>query len=1263
MSGAHALELRLARDRDAGRRCARLRASLAACAALVALSAGCTGPQAIDAPDLDVVARTRSAKLDLFEPARAARAHLDLAWLCLLHGVDCASLEGHAEAAVEGAPDMALAQLTRALARQPGADVRRRATAWLDLVLWAQAEPHGPDLTTLGLEALARLARRDRSGVRAAVSAHTLRGEDLRRLAGRAPGGGGATAALRRARRAAALASWAPKPAAALGPRPTVTLAPTVHDRRLYAGLRGAPTQGAVAQGTATPVHLRAGLWRARLPLPDGPGAYAVRLRFPAGARGTLLLSADVPLVTWTARGVRTVLAPGGAPLALPRTSDAPVRLRVALAREGASLRVALVPAPSGPTGDAGARPTQAPAGSGLPLRVVSAVLSRQGDAHAWLAKRFPAGPLAGLLALERGGPGALAAGDTSGLDATAGLAPAAWLDRVLDHLPHHVDARIDRATRARDESQTGLARRLTSPLRRQAAQRPALARRADLWLEVAAQRQVDGLGDLATRASERARVAQPGDCGTWRRAAAVVTDALDRDGMRRLLAHRDTARCTTPLQRAELLGAAGQSARALDALALAARDPATRRRARARARQLTAHRPQAAPWAWRGAPVAARAARLAGRALTQGRPAKARAAWTRVLLGRGASPEERRHAWLLGGRAPWQGLAVDGEAWVRAHPAKGAARSAVTWLLDHEVVVPLPGGGALRRVHQIVRVHSAGAAEAVGEINVPASSELVLARTHTTDGRLLSPADTPDKESVSLREVTPGAAVEYVQVQFVAPDDVATGATRLPTFLLQSPDGPVIESRYQVLDRPAASRKAARPGAPAQAPLEVAVAPAPGAPKPVTGRHRGWRLRTWTLRQARRFRLEPRSNQAAWHLAAVRATTHATRESVVGPWVDALEAYAAKPAPALAPWVRKARAAGRDPARWQTLIHELAATVSHKRVGTRPGDPATALGEGSGDRASLLVAVARAAGVPACLVRVRPWSRQPSPTQERWGAPAPRDYGLAAVTLDLRGGRVWVDPAVDGGLLNYLRAGLRRRPALRVGCDPKLPVALTTPDVGAPLDRRDVSVALRWEADGAVVATVRDTLRGVLAAVVRSMLRADDKAQHVAVLRQLTSAAFPGMKPAWIDVTGLNTADQTPLVLRYRVTAAAASQRRTRLRLGLTPYRLGRRYAALAQRRMTLRMGHALDVAVTLRVASAGGAVAPLLEAKASHRLVQVQRTTTVGDTWTLRYRLRSQMGLVVPAAYGAFARAARAVDRAEVVTLRREPGVAPRR
>ena len=612
-------------------------------------------------------------------------------------------------------------------------------------------------------------------------------------------------------------------------------------------------------------------------------------------------------------------------------------------------------------------------------------------------------------------------------------------------------------------------------------------------------------------------------------------------------------------------------------------------------------------------------------------------------MLGPGVDADLRLRALSLGAKPPWLAERHDGAALAAEHGEVDGAGASMAWLLNQELVVLLPGGGAIRRVHQVARVLDPEAAGRLGEVSVAADAVLELARTHSENGEILAPAHTPDKEARSLRGVVPGATVEFAEVQVVSTDDHASGATRLPVFVLGSADGPTLDSEL-ILYAP--------PGVQPQ--LEAS----PAAPRPEeTALDDGWRRLRYRAQGVARWQPEPRANRPERQLPTVRVTAGADVSAVVAQAEEVLAAHLQQRDPKLEAWVTKAKAAGDDAATWRALVALLLRSVADGDSKGLPGSPDRAARDGKGDRAALLWHLARRAGVTACLWRVAPWTREPP-----WQNADLDDYGLAAVSLQLRGpgGPVEVvyDPGVDGALPNVLRPGLRDRPALRLGCGGAR--QLRTPVLGAATDRRDIDIEVRWAEDGGVVAEGREQLRGVLAVVVRNLLNSGDPEASTAVLQQMTSASFPGMSATWVDQRGLDSDDQV-LDLRWRVEAPAEPTRRDQLTLGLSPYRLGREYAALPRRTFPLRVGHELDVGLRLTVVGGGGRIQGPEEVSIG---VPGLSYALVGQASAGRFRLeaalRVRMGLVAPAAYPAFAAAAHGIDRAEVVHLQR-PSAGP--
>ncbi len=1230
------------------------------------LIGGCGASTSVWTPDggTDGWAAERRAGLD--EPNERAQAHLDLAWACLLHARGCKGLAAHGDGAVRGAPDMALAQFTRALARQVEGDVGHRTQAWLDLMLWLDvgSRDHSPaldaDLTTAAAEAISRLAVRDRVAVRHRLGRAAWL---LQRSLTRGP-------VLHRWRRGGALAPLLPAATnKALAGSLHAPILPRLRygrlplHRRMYSGLAllGPPPW---RQGSATvralplsPVDARTApaLRHGRHLLPAaGPGVFGFtgRLEVPRSGERLLVIRCRRPLRVWLdGKELRAPSADGSRastqlrvhPVSLSAGAHR-LHLAIGLAASGEPLDVALL---DGGRKVPGRETAALRASWPGPARAVLAALVRGRGVASTLPPPWRSAPVAALLGLER----------PLGLD-VHDRATEPVLDRVLDAWPSHVDARIDRAGRAREAGNSALARRMLAPLVGAAANTVSLARRADLRLEQAWQHLVDGLGDLALGAVEELVERQPEDCRVWRQAVLVGQDTLDRAALRRLLKRAPDCPDSLPLK-AEVLALVGRLDAARRTALVATAQPAGQRAALTRARRLS-----------QTLAVPLSSAVTAGSALVADEPV-AKTRWRQLqraissddataiarlraalLLGKHRDMELRRQAWQVGARLPWPDLLVDGRALAGAHAGSPPSGAPLTWLLDQEIAVLLPGGGALRRVHQVVRVHTVKAAEAVGEIRVPPDSELIFARTIAADGRVVLPAETPDKETVSLRQVGPGAVVEYAQVQFVEAEDPATGATRLAPFIFRSTDGPVLRSEYVVM---------AAPG-----PGTVRLDASPSAPKPKKRTLDGWRQ--WTFRQpaAPRARSEPRAQRPEWQLPMVRTTRGAGLDSVFGPYNEALAAYDRADDALLAPWRARARAAGHDVERWRQLVAGIAANVEQKRLNLLPGHPAAALRNRSGDRASLLYHLARGAGLDVCLARLVPLSRQPA-----YGAPDPRDYRLDAVVFRLPGPRgaatrsVWFDPGIDGGLVDFLRPGLRRRPGLLLGCT----VAggdrrMVSPDLGSGRERRQVKVSLDWHGDGRVEVKIVDTLRGAMAALVRTWLRTANAEQRTALLRHLASASLPGYELIWGAADDVDD-DRQPLVLRYQARAVADPARVRALDIGLFSAALGRAYAALPRRRTAMRFGQAWDVQVQVQVRNHGPALGPLPEPVTIDHALVVYRRSAQGGTGgvVVKRHLRSKMGVVPATDYPALATRLRKIDQADHLHLERPVAVPPRR
>jgi len=1212
--------------------------------------ASCAAPLSIFDPAADPAQLRAEAHLLRAKPATRAAGQRQLAWLCLLHAQDCGDLVQNGAAGMEPAlpgHERVLAALLQALALQPDADIGRRAQAWWTTLDAAQLEQtaQADALATAAAEALAHLAVRDRRAVLATVAPH-------------------AQSAILTLQQGAPMQRW--RRTAALGPLLATSgvrladsaepAAPTLRvqvdtqplSRRLFTGLAALPAAPTAddrlaAQRIDLPLErtqqtLPAGLRGGRYLVPArDPGIYALRATFssPTAARWFLVVQAPRPLRVWV--GGRAWPHPHQ-PAAREVTGwiDAvagqnQLDLALAVAGNGQALQLGLL-APQG-----AAQPQPQPPWPQAAQLAVAALLDADGPAGASLASLWPHAPLPAMVALDT------AASLDSQKTAAAGV-----LDHVLDALGEHVDAQVDRAGKVRDAGNPALALQMLgtlglppmSPVTQGESRtlRPSpAAQRADIAFERATTMLALGLPDEAARLARAAVLAQTGDCAVFERALTLGLDSLNRALLRQLLLDAPSCPHEALLlaQAQALIGAQGAAQASWRA---ALQEPALALEATRRLQALQDADPTSEPlppfpWArdraasrWREAQRAEvrRDARAAQRALAD------------LLTGTGIALEVRQQALQAGAAPPWQPFVRSGEA-LAAMPddAELVQGAGSVYLLDQEIVVLLPGGGALRRVHQIVRILNDAAAEALGEVRVAEGADLEFARTLLPDGTIVLPAETADKETISLRAVSAGCAVEYAQTVYVAPEDPATGATRLGSFLLQATDGPVALAEVIVLVPKS---------------VQADLTPSPLLAAPAVSSQGEFTVHTYRRSGLPRFRPEPRAVRAELAMPSLRITAQATLAGVIEPWNETLASFLELHDAELERWLAVGRALPQTTERWHKLAARLAKVVQNSHDGGQPGRPDSALANQKGDRASVLYTLARKLGEDACLVRVLPLGRGPASEP-----PDPAEYGLEVVRLRLGSRELWYDPALEGGLLDHLRAGLRGRQGLLVGCaQPPADPRVTLPLLGQDADKRRISVELEWFEDGSVTGHVHDVLSGSFATLVRSYLRDATDASRAELLQQVTGTSFGSLT---VTYEGADGADDAPLTLRYAVSGAADATRKSALDLALYPDQLGQTYAGLPQRRTRLLFSHAIDTIARWTIHSAGKpcAAAPA-DVKVDDAVVQFVRTARLaGATVALEKVIRAAPIVVEPEDYRGIAAHLRALDAADSVRIER--------
>ena len=1239
-------------------------------AVALALQLACSSPQMAWQPQPDLIRLEQQLNADLGDPSRQGMARRQLAWLCLLHDRQCERATQELATGEVVAPAVETA-LLRALLADGAADPAVAAQAWAQLAsVLTGADPtvraEAPQAATVALQRLGALL--------SVTPVERARGIANQREIAVAIAHGSPTDQFLRALSLPWLQNGDPAPF-------VVHQQPIALSPRLHTALRWSAAQVASqivnrdldSQAVGLPADATANSIGVYSLVAGQAGVYQVSARFsvPAG-HWQLGVAVVRQALGWldgqpwpTADGFSGAVAQAHTLKAGEHRLD----LAIAVAEEGERLRLWLVPAlqPIEPqvalTAEREAVAAPDRAGVAAPDRAGVAAPNREVVADA--PRPDPATPVLQVLAVlaDRLGPARLALTTRFGQSiaaelidvALAGTAEEAGgaIDRVLSSLPQHTGAILLDIERylAAGNAQLALqqsGRLPTLPATTQAGERPfaqPAMGRVDVQLSKSKAFLASGLADLAVEQAAAAAASSAGRCRPWLDALTLAVEAGRPDAIWSptatadlAMACRDEALLVNGLTAVRAL----RAARADDAALLALLGPVSRRPARWREwAQHTFEEDRIAspapPWALVGqwAPLW----RQIQTAWQNNDLPAANQLLTATLLRPDLPLTAKQRAMQTGATAPWLPFVRDGaKVAAQADDPSWQNTARTAWLLDQEVVVLLPGGGAIRRVHQVLRVLTDEAAEAVGEIRVADGAELEVARTILPDGSLLAPADTSDKSSVSLRAVAAGCAVEYVQTVWVQPDDPASGATYLSPFLLQASDAPVRLAEFVVL-------------APKGVVPQFALSPS--APQPRIVVAGAWTAHIFATRDQPQAPTEPRAIRPQRAVPSVGVTVGADQATLLQPWDERLAAMTTTRTPVSRQWLQQLQAQSSTAAggrgRWQWLATKIANEIENDHESGPPGDANAALARQKGDRAAVFYALASQAGADVCLVRANPLVRDGAA-----GPLEPADFTMQLVSVALPdGASLWYDPGLEGGIIDHVRSGLRGRSAWFAGCN-RPERSVLVPALGAGLDRRDIDVQLQWLADGSVTAKVVDTLHGATGAYVRQWLQETGRADHPTLANQLAATAFPGL-PIQFD-SAVPATHGGPTVVRYSVTAGVDAQRRTSLDLALYPTEIGKNFAILQRRTTPMSFGLAHDLHVRLRVDNRGPKLAPIAGGQGRAVLLHWQRRAEHTATGLdVEFRLRAEAGVVHSDAYAQFAQCARDADAAEILRLTR--------
>ena len=636
----------------------------------------------------------------------------------------------------------------------------------------------------------------------------------------------------------------------------------------------------------------------------------------------------------------------------------------------------------------------------------------------------------------------------------------------------------------------------------------------------------------------------------------------------------------------------------------------------------------------------------LAAGAAKQARDVLAETLWR--FPGSGAV---RQAARLAGMSLPLDEFRLDGGQVIRDFLASGHRYQApAVVVLDRAVERIYPDGGRASLTHTITQVLSKEGIERAGEVSVPSGAEVLTLRTRKADGTIREAQEIAGKPTVSAPDVAVGDFVEWETLEFKQPAEAFAPGFLGERFYFQSFEAPLDRSEYLLV-----------------VPTEMRVDQdrRAGAPEPTTAPGSD-RIQVWRFvaRQMPQVFPERSSSVAEDWLPSVRVSSGVDLSRWSRFLADRLYTVA-RGSPDLRRIASQIRA---EAGGARAAIPEAITGWVNQHIEPEASlfEPATvSLGRGQGNRAAVVVALARALGLKAELMLVRPLNRAPAAAP--MASQELDDFSEALVRWPgLDGGERFFDPRTRRAPFGYLPPGLAGAPGFVVGDDALAIARSVVPD------GRHVVMKMRLAADGSAAATVTEDLRGWPSLEWNEVV--ERAGQDRIKLRQefeqrWLSQQFPG---AVLDELSLQERPAGGRLVSYTLTSPRMGTRTGStiwLRPGFFLSQPGRRYSSESQRRTPLQLGYDVPLLLEADIELPAGARVVDMGASGSiavgearfseERQVQVEgaRAGTPGAVHLLlRRRWQLPLSRVLPADYDEIASNLRQVDPLEQGEIRVE-------
>lgn len=619
-----------------------------------------------------------------------------------------------------------------------------------------------------------------------------------------------------------------------------------------------------------------------------------------------------------------------------------------------------------------------------------------------------------------------------------------------------------------------------------------------------------------------------------------------------------------------------------------------------------------------------------------------AQAARTRIREALEAEPEAmmelRRALRAVGGESPIEPFRRDGAAVIRELEESGRTyEEPMVLVYDYTVYRVFEDGSMLELTHNIFRLQSQEAVDAMGEFAVPDGAQMLTLQTVKADGTRLEPDEIAGKETISFPNLSPG---DYIEFEYVRGEPSPAGYPRGflgGRFYFRNYETPFDLSQLTVVT---------------PEDVELVVDPRGEAPEAEVETRDGVRVHRWTVRESRPFEQEPASIAAREFFPSVAWGHGATWEQYVETLRDVLADRDVRD-PAAARLAREIVGETRStPEQRAARLHRWVLQNIEDSQDVFGLAPAM-LAARTGNRTRVLGYLMGLAGVEVEMGLARSFAGDA--TEGR----LPDDDTFQNLVLRMQGseGPVWIHAGARGAPFDYIPPVLAGMDALMLN---EAAERATIADRALEADLRTVEVDVELRADGGARVGVVETFRGSGAVLWRNQLEEIPEAD----LEQQFESAYvanllPGGQLTRLVVAGREDPDG-PMILRYDVELPSLA-RRSNGGLVLPPiYRaqLGPQYARVARRDIPqlIATGLALDVDVRVelpdgaRVADAPGPIT--LEGPGDAR-VEIEAART-DDGLRIQRRYRVPRMRVEPDAYLGFARFARSADEAESAEIR---------